>query len=277
MTTCPVCSSIHIQRVYTYTHPPAGETVFPFTERDYRRTLLQCIPCKHCWNEYGFDCDWNNFYGSVYNQATYGDRFQQEYARIQALPFEQSNNKQRVANLKRYMMSIHADIPRRVLDVGSGLCVFLAEMVKTGYWTGTAIDPDPRSVAHARDIGVTRYGEVTVIEGAFGEGKFYDIGEFDLITFNNVIEHVQYPETVLAEARSYLAPEGVVYIEVPDGEEAVKRGQNQPELFVEHLHVFSVASLAMVASNAGLCVKRIDRIVEPNGNLTLRGYCNVRK
>lgn len=263
------------QMLFTYTIPPKGETLFSFRE-DYYREVSQCGMCGHVRNHYRFDFDPETFYRMTYNQVTYGDRFRQEYDRIMALPFSESNNKQRVRSLKELVYE-HMDDQQdlyekrwRVLDIGSGLCVFLAEMRKSGIWDGTALDPDPRAVAHARDVV-----GVEAIEGRFGgvEPVPYDIGTYDLVTFNNVIEHVPDPVRMLTQAKDYLKPYGLVYVEVPDGEEAVKRGQDAPELFVEHLHAFSVVSLALAIVQAELTVLRIDRVVEPNGNLTLRGYC----
>ena len=270
MTMC-ICQQCARDVLFTYTIPPKGETLFSF-RGDYYREVSQCGVCGHVRNHYGFDFDPETFYRMTYNQVTYGDRFRQEYDRIMALPFGESNNKQRVESLLVFLSryGLKATECVRVLDVGSGLCVFLAELKRwRRVWKGTALDPDPRVVIHARNVV-----EVEAIEGQWGgvEPVPYNIGMYDLVTFNNVIEHVPYPVRMLTQAKDYLTPHGLVYVEVPDGEEAVKRGRNAPELFVEHLHAFSVVSLALAIVQAGLTVLRIDRVVVPNGNLTLRGY-----
>ena len=61
---------------------------------------------------------------------------------------------------------------------------------------------------------------------------------------------------MLARARSFVAEGGVVYVEVPDGEARGRDGPGREEFFVEHLHVFSAASLALLADRAGFCAAR---------------------
>ena len=59
---------------------------------------------------------------------------------------------------------------------------------------------------------------------------------------------------MLARARDFVAHGGVVYVEVPDGEAAAEEGAAREEFFVEHLHVFSAASLALLADRAGFAL-----------------------
>jgi hypothetical protein len=99
------------------------------------------------------------------------------------------------------------------------------------------------------------------------------LGLHDLVTLNKVLEHVDDPTAMLARAAGSLLPGGFLYVEVPDGDAAAAAGPGREEFFVEHLHAFSPASLAMLARRAGLSPLRVDRLREPSGKYTLAAYC----
>jgi SAM-dependent methyltransferase len=152
----------------------------------------------------------------------------------------------------------------RLLDVGAGLGVF-PYAVKQAGWHCTAIDPDPRAVAHMRDrVGVEAIcADFMDVDG---------LGEFDVVTFNKVLEHVDDPVAMLRRAHRCVAPGGFVYIELPDGEAAAAVGADREEFFVEHLHVFSFVSIAMLADRAGFKPVMIERLQEPSTKFTLRAF-----
>ncbi|MEO8548963.1 MAG: class I SAM-dependent methyltransferase, partial [Kofleriaceae bacterium] len=155
------------------------------------------------------------------------------------------------------------------LDVGSGLCVFLARMRERG-WVGTALDPDPRAAQHATDVaGVT---------GVAGSLPSATLDTFDVVTFNKVLEHVPDPIGLLALALPHVRDHGFVYVELPDGEAAAREeGFGREEFFVEHFHVFSFASIARLAERAGFEARVIERLREPSSKYTLRAFLTPRK
>ena len=101
-------------------------------------------------------------------------------------------------------------------------------------------------------------------------------GRFDLITFNKVLEHVAEPVLMLQKSRNHLAPDGFVYVEVPDGECAAEAGKEREEFFIDHLHVFSLASVALLAKRAGFVLKLVERLQEPSTKYTLRAFMTPR-
>ena len=104
-----------------------------------------------------------------------------------------------------------------ILDIGSGLCVFLGELKKYDAKV-SCVDPSQISIKHAlENVGV---------DEAF-QGNFFDINfnkKYDLITFNKVLEHVTNPVEMLLKAKSLLTVNGIIYIELPDGENASNNG-----------------------------------------------------
>jgi SAM-dependent methyltransferase len=181
-----------------------------------------------------------------------------------SLPPERSDNLQRVARIRERLGD--GGGTQTVLDVGSGLAVFPARMREAG-WVCTALDPDPRAVEHAR----TAAG-VEAVCADFMEAK--DLGAFDLVTLNKVLEHVPEPAAMLARTREFLTQHGHVYLELPDGEAAATDpdGANREEFFIEHLHVFSMSSVSLLADRAGLVTQQLERVREPSGKYTLFAF-----
>jgi SAM-dependent methyltransferase len=245
---------------WRYDRPPEGETRFAFSGDGYARSIDRCGLCGHFVSRHPFGSE---LYRGGYVDATYGDELAASFQRVMSLPTEESDNVARVARVAAFA---RGHLPERatVLDVGSGLCVFLARLREHGF-RGTALDPDPRAVAHARDVvGVLAIcGDFMALE---------DLGTFDLVTFNKVLEHVEEPVTMLARAAQNVAPGGLVYIEVPDGEAAAAEGPGREEFFVEHLHVFSLASLALLVERAGFSSLRVERLREPSAKCTLAAF-----
>ncbi len=262
---CP-CGGDRFRTEHTYFAPPAGETKFANTE-SYRREIYRCTLCGHYISVFDLNAD---FYAGAYVDGTYGDEagMRRTFDRIMGLPPDKSDNTGRVARIDAYAAQHLPSGKRTVLDVGSGLCVFLARMKMSG-WTGTALDPDERAARHAR--------EVAGVNGVAGSLPNPALGRFDAITFNKVLEHVPDPIALLAHALPLVEPHGFVYVELPDGEAAARgEGFGREEFFVEHFHVFSLASIACLADRAGFDARVIERLREPSGKYTLRAFLHPR-
>lgn len=263
---CP-CGSDDFGLVHTYGTRPEGETVFPFSAGEYHRELHRCCVCGHIVSRH--DMGEGELYAGEYVDSTYGSRMRQTFERIVRLPPERSDNAGRVRRINDFVAArcpglLGGARKPTVLDVGSGLCVFLHGMKAAG-WEGTALDPDPRAAAHARDV----VGVHAVCADFFqAEG----LGEFDLVTFNKVLEHVPDPAAMLARAAGLVGAGGFVYVEVPDGEAALAEGPGREEFFIEHHHVFSAASLAVLARRAGFLLQALERLREPSTKYTLRAF-----
>ena len=259
---CP-CDGEHLETAWVYDAPPEGETRFAFSGDGYRREVLRCGVCDHFVSRHDFDPA--SFYREEYVGSTYGDDLRKAFERISSLPPERSDNHWRVERVAAFAREhLNRASEPTALDVGSGLCVFLRGLKEKGF-RGTALDPDPRTVAHARDVV-----GVDAVCADYMEAD--ELGRFDVVAFNTVLEHVEDPVAMLARSADNLAEGGFVYVEVPDGPAAAEEGPGREEFFVEHLHVFSPASLALTAERAGLRPVRIDRFREPSTKYTLCAF-----
>jgi SAM-dependent methyltransferase len=261
-----LCGGRAFDRVFQYRAPPEGENRFPGApEQGYRRTIERCCVCGHYLSVHRMDL--GGLYGGAYADSVYrGDQLRAAFERIVALPSERSDNAGRVARVESFAAR-HWPERREspsLLDIGSGLGVF-AHAMKARGWRATALDPDPRAAAHARQAA----GVEAICAGLPGAS----IGrQFDLVAFNKVLEHVEDPVAMLGASRSLVAGGGFVYVEVPDGEAAAAEGRGREEFFIEHHHVFSAASLALLAVHAGFRVCEMDRLREPSAKFTLRAF-----
>lgn len=260
---CP-CRREHFERAFEYDEAPPGETVFDLGGQKYRRRYLRCGVCRHWFSDN--EMDMSGLYSGAYVDGTYGDRMHAVFQRVVALPAARSDNAGRVARILEFGERwFAAGTKPSLLDVGSGLAVFPFRMQQAG-WRCTALDPDARAAAHARDVA-----GVEAITGEFPEKVPPDLGRFDVITFNKVLEHVPDPVQMLRGAMRYLEPGGFVYLELPDIAAAIE-GPMREEFFIEHLHVFSPASTAFLAERSGFSSVAIERVREPSSKWTIRAF-----
>ncbi len=210
--------------------------------------------------------DLSELYSGVYVDTTYGDRMRVTFDRILALPAGSSDNAGRVNCVLEFAARwFRSGKVPNLLDVGSGLGVFPYRMKEAG-WRCTALDPDARAGEHARNVV-----GVSAIVGDFLAIPSEQLGRFDVISFNKVLEHVPDPSAMLGRAAGHLSEGGFVYIEVPDAA-ASADGSGREEFFIEHLHVFSPASLAMLVERSGFSPVEIERLREPSSKYTIRAF-----
>jgi SAM-dependent methyltransferase len=249
---------------FDYDAPPAGETAFDLKGQNYRRSYWRCGLCGHEFSQH--DLDLSGLYGGTYVEQTYGDRMRATFDRIVALPPESSDNAGRVRRVVGFA-AVHfpaGHIPT-LLDVGAGLGVFPYAIKQAG-WPCTALDPDLGAGRHLAEV----VGVRTVIGDFFAVDRV-ELGRFDVITLNKVIEHVEDPVAMLARAAGLLMRGGFIYVEVPDVAAGVD-GPGREEYFIEHHHVFSPASLTLCGERAGLSILELERLREPSGKYTLRSF-----
>lgn len=264
-----LCGSRELALAFDYREPPQGEVRFRFSAGAYRRQVLRCTHCGHYLSTH--EMDMSDLYSNNYVDSTYGaDGIRSAFERIVAIDPARSDNVGRVTRVIAFAKSVFGanacdrdDID--ILDVGSGLCVFLHRMRQETRWSCTALDPDPRAVEHARNV--------VGVNGICGDFiKLTDIGRYDIIAFNKVLEHVHDPIAMLAKAAQHLKPGGIAYLELPDGEAAAAEGPGREEFFIDHHHIFSPQSVRALADKAGFEIIELERMREPSSKFTLRAF-----
>jgi SAM-dependent methyltransferase len=260
---CVLCGATRADLCELITHRPRGEVDYGIPADAYVRRIMRCGECRVFFNDHGLLPE--TFYVGAYNDAAYGERFRARYDAVMALPSDRSDNKQRAARLDARMRAEGREPSRtRILDIGSGLGVFAAEMGRLGY-EAHVIDPDARAVKHALEVVGVRGGSVGSLESVAGPATF------DLVTLNKVLEHVPHPLRGLRTAARLVAPGGMIYVELPDGEAASAAGGfvERSEFFVEHFTAFGPESLVWLVGHAGLDLRAMERLHEPSGKCTI--------
>ena len=77
---------------------------------------------------------------------------------------------------------------------------------------------------------------------------------------------------MLRKALSYLAQNGIVYMELPDGEMAQHDGKGRQEFAIDHHHVFSSASINYLAIRSGYEMILTGRLRDPSGKYTIWSF-----
>lgn len=261
---CQICKSDNWQTMRIYTEKPDLETDYGF--QSYRRGLFQCNNCGHFENRYGPDINLSNLYTGNYWDSTYKSKIKDTFSRIMNLPAEHSDNRGRVKYINDIWAIRFSHLDKKALDIGSGLAVFPAVMKETG-WDITALDPDPNAAQHARDNAA-----VSAIAADYLKEPVE--GKYNLISLNKVLEHVPDMGVFLKKVKTNLTEGGVAYLEIPDGEKAIEdsQGPDREEFLVEHYCAFSARSFLMLAENSGFELITMERLIEPSGKYTLRGF-----
>ena len=239
------CGGWERAHIHKFNKPPEGE--INLNIKNYSRTLSKCKSCNHFYSEHEYNLE--DLYLNEYVDKTYGTKLISTFERISKLPPDLSDNFWRVEKIKEFFKNINT--VNNVLDVGSGLCVFLHALKRKTNWNCVALDPDPRQADHARNLGFEAF-----------ENDFLTFAspvKFDLITMNKVIEHIQDPLSFLKVASTLLTDKGYIYVEVPDGEEVIKESACREEFFIDHFHAFSFASLLNIITLANFKCLEISR------------------
>jgi SAM-dependent methyltransferase len=266
---CYLCGGTHLALVSDIRRKPLRETDFGILPENYSRQVYQCPSCSVYLNIQRMIGP--EIYANTYNAATYRRNLQANYARIRALPEESSDNKQRVRRVMEFNAQLgRAPADTRVLDVGSGLCVFLGELKTHGFHC-YCLDPDPLSVQHALERVKVDGAHVGTLD------DYPDNQQFDIITFNKVLEHVPEPTRALTQAKRLLTPNGFVYIELPDAEGALRVGGavEREEFYIEHYTIFTSAAISFLSQAAGFRCLEMTQIHEPSDKYTLYGFLRV--
>lgn len=102
------------------------------------------------------------------------------------------------------------DASKRLLDVGCGNGDYMLRAQEMGL-SVRGCEPDPRAVTRSRERGLD------VVNGDAFSSEL-DGQEFDMVTLNHVIEHVDDPVGLLDQLFDRLAPGGVLWMALPNPE-----------------------------------------------------------
>jgi SAM-dependent methyltransferase len=151
-----------------------------------------------------------------------------------------------------------------LLDVGCGGGVFIHTfMNRLPGWQACGVEPTTAYALLAR-----RRLNIPIVNDNYRSGLFGE-RRFDLISINQVLEHVLDPIKFMKYIRNDISANGYVYLEVPDVSDFENLSSCHDRFMSQHLWFFSKNSLTNICEMAGFVVDHID--VEQ----TYRGKRNV--
>jgi len=172
-------------------------------------------------------------------------------------------NKDRILDIKKnFTLSSQA----RVLDIGCGLGGFLANIKKDSGCSIYGLDFDPRVAEHLNEIKDMDY-----FHGELADARYQD-QFFDLITMWGYLEHSFDPIGDLREAARILKPDGMLVINVPNGDSMLEKIFRHNWFFhsvPQHLYSFDRYSLAKVLDKSGF--QMLPRVYFPVTPLEILG------
>jgi len=143
---------------------------------------------------------------------------------------------------------------RRILDIGCGPGFFLKTAKERG-WTVRGLEPSRQAAEHARGLGLD------IVEDFFSARTAAQLGHYDVVHLNNVLEHVPNPLVLVRLARDLLTPGGLLCLNVPNDfspfQESARASLSLAEWWVappHHLNYFDFDSLSHVMTKAGFAI-----------------------
>lgn len=149
----------------------------------------------------------------------------------------------------RAIQPVFANLPQResALEIGTGTGVFLNRLQQEGFSVLVGVEPSTAAIdaAHPEQRAWIR-------QGVFEESAFSP-ETFDLICCFMTMEHVPDPATVARSAFKLLRPGGAFVTVTHDRRSIVNRllGKRSPIIDVEHMQLFSDASLTALFERSG--------------------------
>ncbi|MBS0154094.1 MAG: class I SAM-dependent methyltransferase [Nitrospira sp.] len=148
---------------------------------------------------------------------------------------------------------------KAVLDVGTGGGEFAYLLQSLGHAVN-GIEPNRGYADHS----IQQYG--LTVQVGFVQDATFASASFDVVTIWHVLEHTEDPGFILARLRSWLKPEGVLVVEVPNVEATCQAPRST--FHEAHLYNFNVVSLRRLAKKQGL-YETSHLISQDGGNITM--------
>jgi ubiquinone/menaquinone biosynthesis C-methylase UbiE len=235
---CPQCAGVAVQLIHEGLFVlPAGHPLEPVVR------VVACEQCGFCFND--TPCsreDYDRYYRDI---SKYAD------PRLSSGAGASPQDTRRLAETAGVIRDFAGTAAASILDIGCGAGGLLDSLAMLGFKPLVGMDPAPACVEQ-----VTRRGHRGVV-GTLDDHPLGGDRSFGGIVLSHVLEHVRDVEAALASVRRLLAPDGWLYVEVPD---ATRYGECLIAPFqdfnLEHINHFSAGSLRNLLKAHSWCVAR---------------------
>jgi SAM-dependent methyltransferase len=238
---CPVCKTLCAEQpLYSYRAEEAASHFCPVTKnRDIHKRLHACIAelwggdtcrifrCSSCGFGFGDPFVGGNeeFYRLLHHSIGYPSwKWDYDVGMSQVVAFPSGG---------------------RIIDVGAGAGFFLRKL--NDRWNRCATEGSPTTRDALRQEGICVFENLN-------EAVRADAGSFQLVTLYQVLEHLADFQSVLADCRRLLAPNGRIVVVVPDGDAMIRqeRVTGCADMPPNHICKWTPDSLSRALTKAGL-------------------------
>ncbi len=264
--TCKLCGGQDGETVLDVSGCP--DTYLDYLGIDYRHRPRRYLRCHHCQmifrdpmlNTEEKDLLYRHFRDTSLRNETHEAYFD----RIARLPPAQSENHEKCQFLRPYLSPTG-----RLLDVGAGFGVFIHQFMKAfPDWQTLGIEPTSGVAETARHHGVH------LVETYLTETTQETIGaDFDLITVNHVLEHLDDPGGFLNTVRGYLSRGGLLYVEVPSAADIGVLDPAHDRFMCQHEVIFDPSALRRLLEANGLEIIELQSFESKRRRNNLRSLC----
>jgi len=261
---CIICESSEKKLIASQTFRDTYLDLINPKYQDLERSLFSCLDCGFIYHDPQLDESDAQILYEKFRDFTFRNETADEYFdRITKYPPEESENYQKIDWIKK-IVPTHLIKGGKLLDIGCGGGVFIHTFLKnTKNWSAWGVEPTPAFA----DLAERRLG-CPVIASPYRRGIFDDI-KYDLISVNQVLEHLLDPLKFLFDIAGELNDGGYIYLEVPDISDLLELPSDHDRFQMQHLWIFSKETLKKLCQSARLNIVKMDVIK------TLRGRSNL--
>jgi len=226
---CPLCNSENYQ---------------PISNWDRRLKKLRQVKCENCAFVRHFPLPKSEQLSDYYSK-----NYRKDYQNVGQTPSERHiQNRKKEAQKRISKFPRNLSTPASILDFGCGSGEFVGACQELGYLAHGFEPGESYANYAAKEIGLNvKLGELQTVE-------YND--KFDLITSFHVFEHLIDPVSALMKAKSWLKPNGYIFLETPNMKNAFKKGFGC--LHFAHTLGFSRYSMEYLGAKCGLKVEKIN-------------------
>lgn len=238
---CPGCGATESRPFAPANVDPAALGAFAFASRKLPEYMhLALVTCPTCDLLYTNPAPAPGALEALYRDAAFDAPEESRHASV---------------TYGRQLPRVAARLPDRrgALDIGTGDGAFLAELLAHGFTDVAGVEPSAAPVAMAAP-------EVRgLIRNAPFRATDFAAGTFSLVTCIGTIEHLSDPLALCREARALLKPGGALLLTCHNRRALLNRvlGKKSPIFDVEHLQLFSPASVRGLLERAGFAGEHI--------------------
>lgn len=236
---CPVCRGQKKQIVYRQR--------FSRLSDQFQLEGYDVAVCNACGAAYADRIPEQVWFDSYYGEVS-------KYSNRERQGEESESDSARFRDIAQSISRYFPDKISSILEIGCATGGLLRRLKDLGYVHLLGMDKSRLSAEIAADLHGIRVIDLSLSEIRSAEGPV------DLLIQVGVLEHIRDLEAALAEMRSLIRPDGLMYVEVPDVEGfADCAGAPFQQFSVEHINFFSSRSLIALMARHGFSPAEVTR------------------